>query len=178
MNREETQVTARQRRDALQQAHAIRRANLELKRQQLAARHSTERKALADMQSASSAAVVRDRAAKHPKGVLAFLARVTGFDALTAFRHTGRTGEGIAEQRLQTAALVRRHRREMQNFRHQERGLASLDKRERRSLETGCAAKLCGNSPARTAPASGLNSPPPLPVRPKSGKAMAGKKEN
>ena len=88
------------------------------------------------MQSASSAAVFRDRAAKHPKGVLAFLARITGFDALTAFRHTREDRRRIAEQRLQTAALVRRHRREMQNFRHEERGLTSLDKRERRSLET------------------------------------------
>jgi hypothetical protein len=134
--REEPQATARQRRDALLQSHAVRRASLDLKRQQLTACHSTERKALADMQSASSAAVFRDRAAKHPKGVLAFLARVTGFDALTAFRHTREDRRRIAEQRLQTAALVRRHRREMQNFRHQERGLASLDKRERRSLET------------------------------------------
>ena len=40
------------------------------------------------------------------------------------------------EQRLQSAALARRHRREMQNFKHQERALVSLDKRERRSLET------------------------------------------
>jgi hypothetical protein len=138
-NREEPdqgKQTTAQRRDALQQAHAIRRASLDLKRQQLAQCHSTERKALADMQSASSAAVFRDRAAKHPKGVLAFLARITGFDALTAFRHAREDRRRIAEQRLQTAALVRRHRREMQNFRHEERGLASLDKRERRSLET------------------------------------------
>jgi hypothetical protein len=131
-----TQGTARQRRDALEQDQSIRRANLQAKRQLLAECHSTERKALADMQNSSSAAVFRDRAAKHPRGVLAFLARVTGFDALTAFRHTREDRRRIAEQRLQTAALVRRHRREMQNFRHEERGLTSLDKRERRSLET------------------------------------------
>jgi MobA/VirD2-like, nuclease domain len=132
-----TQATPRQRRDALQQAQAIRRGNLEAKRQQLAERHSTERKALADLQSARSAAVVRDRAAKHPTGVLAFLARVTGFDALTAFRNVREDLRRNVAQRLQTAALVRRHRREMQNFKHQERALTSLDKRERRSLETG-----------------------------------------
>ena len=130
------QGTARQRREALQQTQSIRRENLQSKRQLLTECHSTERKALADMQSASSTAVFRDRAAKHPRGVLAFLARVTGFDALTAFRHIREDRRRIAEQRLQTAALVRRHRREMQNFRHQERGLASLDKRESRSLET------------------------------------------
>jgi len=130
-----TQPTARQRRDGLQEAQAIRRASLETKRQQLAAVHAGERKALADMQSASSAAIVRDRAAKHPKGVLAFLARVTGFDALAAFRHVREDLRRKVDQRLQTAALVRRHRREMQNFRHQERALTSIDKRERRSLK-------------------------------------------
>ncbi len=131
-----TPATAKQRRDALQQAQSTRRASLESKRQQLAERHSTERKALADLQNARSAAAVGDRAAKHPTGVLAFLARVTGFDALTAFRHLREDLRRNVEQRLQTAALVRRHRREMQNFRHQERALTSLDKRERRSLET------------------------------------------
>ena len=133
---QEKQGTARQRRDALEQAQSIRRENLGSKRQLLAECHSSERKALADMQNSSSAAVFRDRAAKQPKGVLAFLSRVTGFNALTAFRHAREDRRRIAEQRLQTAALVRRHRREMQNFRHQENGLASLDKRERRSLET------------------------------------------
>ena len=132
-----TQATPRQRRDALQQAQAIRRGNLESKRQQLAERHSIERKALADLQSARSAAAVRDRAAKHPTGVLAFLARVTGFNALTSFRHVPEDLRRKVEQRLQTAALVRRHRREMQNFKHQERALTSLDKRERRSLKIG-----------------------------------------
>jgi hypothetical protein len=132
-----TQATAQQRRDALQQAQGIRRTNLESKRQQLADRHSIERKALADLQSARSAAAVRDRAAKHPTGVLAFLARVTGFNALTSFRHIPEDLRRKVEQRLQTAALVRRHRREMQNFKHQERALTSLDKRERRSLEIG-----------------------------------------
>ena len=131
-----TPTTARERRDALQQAQAMRRADLESKRQQLAERHNTERKALADMQSARSAAAVRDRAAKHPTGVLAFLTHITGFDPLTAFRQVREDLRRTVEHRLQKAALARRHRREMQNFKYQERGLDSLDKRERRSLET------------------------------------------
>jgi hypothetical protein len=135
-SRAERQESARQRRDALQEVQSVRRENLESKRRQLAECHNAERKALDDMQSARSNAIVRERAAKHPKGVLAFLARITGFDALTAFRHAREDRRRTAEQRLQTAALVRRHRREMQNFRHQESGLTSLDKRERRSLET------------------------------------------
>ncbi|MGH6879012.1 MAG: relaxase/mobilization nuclease domain-containing protein [Rhizomicrobium sp.] len=132
----ETPATARERREALQKAQAIRRADLESKRQQLVQSHNTERKALADMQSARSAAAVRDRAAKHPTGVLAFLTRVTGFDPVTAFRNVREELRRTVEHRLQTAALARRHRREMQNFKYRERGLASLDKRERRSLET------------------------------------------
>lgn len=131
-----TPATAKERREALQQAQGIRRANLESKRQQLAERHNIERKALADMHSARSAAVARDRALQHPTGVLAFLARVTGFDVLTAFRHVREDLRKTVEQHLQTAALARRHRREMQNFKQQERSLVSLDKRERRSLET------------------------------------------
>ncbi len=128
--------TAQERREALQQAHAVRRGNLEEKRQQLAAVHGGERKALAELQIARSAAVLQERAARQPTGVLAFLARITGFNALTAFRHAREDKQRIAEQRQQTAALIRRHRREMQNFRHQESALGSLDKRERRSLET------------------------------------------
>jgi len=136
-SRAERQETTRQQREALQQAHAARRASLDAKRQQLAGRHGEERKALADLHNARSAAVVQERAAKQPKGVMAFLARVTGFNALTAIRHAREDRRRTAEQRLQTAALIRRHRREMQNFRHQDSALVSLDKRERRSLETG-----------------------------------------
>lgn len=131
-----TKETTQERREALQETHAVRRENLEEKRRQLAALHGVERKALAEVQSARSAAVLQERAARQPTGVLAFLARITGFNALTAFRHAREDKQRIAEQRQQTAALIRRHRREMQNFRHQESALGSLDKRERRSLET------------------------------------------
>ncbi len=112
------------------------------------------------------------------QGVMAFLARITGFNALTAFRHAREDKQRIAEQRQQTAALIRRHRREMQNFRHQESALGSLDKRERRSLETSVAPRgVAAVSPVPTAPSS-LNSRPPPPARPKSGRAMTSGKKN
>jgi Relaxase/Mobilisation nuclease domain len=132
-----TPATARERREALQKSQAVRRENLDAKRQQLAERHGEERKALAELQSARSEVIVRARAAQQSKGVLAFLARITGFNALTAFRHERQDKQRYAENRQQTAALLRRHRREMQNFRQQGSSLTSLDKRERRSLETG-----------------------------------------
>ena len=131
-----TPAATRERRDTLQKAQAIRRAEIESKRQQLVQRHNAERKALTDMQSARSTAAARDRAAKHPTGVLAFLTRVTGFDPVNAFRNVKEDLRRTVEHRLQTAALARRHRREMQNFKYQERALDSLDKRERRSLVT------------------------------------------
>jgi hypothetical protein len=121
----------------LAKAHALRRADLEAKRQQLAERHSAERKALSDLQNARNEDIARDRAVKQPKGVLSFLARITGFNALTGFRQSLQDRKRDQEYSLQSAALARRHSREMENFKHQERGLDSLDKRERRSLETG-----------------------------------------
>ena len=132
----EPQATAKLRREALQEAQALRRAELDARRKLLAERHGEERKALTDLQSARSDTVVRARAAQAPKGVLAFLARITGFNALTAFRQERQDQQRNAENRQQTAALIRRHRREMQNFRQQDSALTSLDKRERRSLET------------------------------------------
>ena len=132
----ELQATATLRREALQEAQDLRRAELDGRRKLLAARHGEERKALTDLQSARGDAIVRARAAQTPKGVLAFLARITGFNALTAFRHERQDQQRHAENRQQTAALLRRHRREMQNFRQQDSSLTSLDKRERRSLET------------------------------------------
>lgn len=132
----EKQTPARVRREALQEAQALRRSELDAARKLLAARHGEECKALAELQSARSDAIVRARAAQAPKGVLAFLARITGFNALTAFRHERQDQQRNAENRQQTAALLRRHRREMQNFRQQDSALTSLDKRERRSLET------------------------------------------
>ncbi len=150
--------TGRERRAALQEAQAVRRAALDTKRQQLAERHIAERKALSDLQNSRSADTARDRAAKQPKGVFAFLARITGYDALTAFRHARQDRKTEQDHRLQTVALARRHGREMENFSHQERGLKALDKRERRSLETGLRRDVFRRiaAPVRTMPAQEL----------------------
>jgi len=131
------QATAKQRRDALQEAQVLRRGELDAKRQKLADRHAAERKALVELHGARTADIARDRAAKQPKGLLALISRITGFNALTDFRQGRQDRKREQDHRLQTAALTRRHSREMENFKHQESGLTSLDKRERRSLETG-----------------------------------------
>jgi len=133
---EAAKTEAQRRRDELAKAHAARRAPLEEERSRLAARHEAERKALAEMQAAKTQAVAAQRAAKQPTGVLAFLARITGYNAVTAWRHERQDRQSGAEFKAQKDALARRHEREMENFRHRESGLTALDKRERRSLET------------------------------------------
>jgi MobA/VirD2-like, nuclease domain len=132
----QAKAQAQKRRDDLAKAHAARHATLEGKKSALARKHEGERKALAELHAAKSADIARDRAARQPKGVLAFLARVTGFNALTAWREQRQDRGRDAEFKTQKKALARRHAREMEDFKHRERGLISLDKRERRSLET------------------------------------------
>lgn len=55
---------------------------------------------------------------------------------------------------MQSAALARRHGREMENFKHQLSGLTSLEKRERRSLETALRRDVFRTiaAPAKTRP--------------------------
>ena len=127
---------AQERRDVLTKAQAARRADLEGKKMILAGRHADERKALAELQAAKTADIARERADRQPKGVLAFLARITGYNALTAWQERKEDRKLDDEFKAQKDALARRHEREMENFRHRESGLTSLDKRERRSLET------------------------------------------
>src|SRR5262249_23369799 len=127
---------AQPRRDELAKAHDVRRAPLEERKQQLAQKHDAERKALADLHTAKTAAIAGERAASQPKGVLAFLARITGYNAITAWQRQRQDSKMGDEFKAQKEALARRHEREMEDFRHRERGLTALDKRERRSLET------------------------------------------
>ncbi len=128
--------TSPRRRDDLASTHAARRAGLDTKKQQLAQRHDAERRALADLQSSRNAEIARQRSARQPKGVIALLARVTGYDALTTYRQKRHDRKMEEEFKAQKDALGRRHAREMEDFKHRERGLTSLEKRERRSLET------------------------------------------
>ncbi len=106
------------------------------KKQQLAQRHDAERRALADLQSSRNAEIARQRSARQPNGIIALLSRITGYDAFTTYRQKKHDRKMEEEFKAQKDALDRRHAREMEDFRHRERGLTSLEKRERRSLET------------------------------------------
>jgi len=133
---EAAKATAGQRRDDLAKAHAARRSDLDTKKQQLAQRHDAERRALADLQGSRNAEIARQRAARQPKGIIALLSRVTGYNAFTTYRQKKHDRKMEEEFKAQKDALDRRHAREMEDFKHRERGLTSLEKRERRSLET------------------------------------------
>lgn len=127
---------AQKRRDELAKAHAVRRSELEGKKEKLAQTHEAERKALAQIQAAKTEKAAKDRAAKEPKGVIAFLARITGYNTIAAWRDRREDRKTAQGQEQQREALARRHAREMEDFRHRESGLTALEKRERRSLET------------------------------------------
>ena len=133
---EAAKATAEQRREDLAKAHAARRSDLDAKKQQLAQRHDAERRTLADLQGSRNAEIARQRSARQPKGIIALLSRVTGYDAFTTYRQKKHDRKMEEEFKVQKDALDRRHAREMEDFRHRERGLTSLEKRERRSLET------------------------------------------
>jgi len=130
------QPTPQERRAALAEAHAQRRAELESERRKLAEKHEAERKALADMHGARNEQVARDRAARQPKGIVAFLSRVTGFQAITEFRRNWQDKKREQEHHLQMDALDRKHAREIDSFKHRESGLSAVEQKERRSLET------------------------------------------
>lgn len=133
---EAAKATAQQRREDLAKVHAARRDELEKKKQQLAQKHDAERRALIDLQSSRNVEIARQRSTRQPKGILALLSRVTGYDAFTTYRQKKHDRKMEQDFKAQKAALDRRHAREMEDFKHRERGLTSLEKRERRSLET------------------------------------------
>lgn len=132
----EIKAEAQRRREALDAAHAERRARLDKRRTALEAQHRLEREALSEMQDAANRGVALKRKASRPKGSLAFLTRITGIRALTEKREQRQDEQRREEHRRQTAALARRHQREMQDFSRYDRALAKVEAREKRSLRT------------------------------------------
>ena len=126
----------KERRAVLEDRQRERRAALEEKKQALAAQHAKEREALKALQAAETKGVLDRRLAGQSRGIVAFLARITGIRAFVEMRQRKQDEKRSEAHREQTAALKRRHAREMEDFSHRERGLTSLEKRERRSLGT------------------------------------------
>jgi hypothetical protein len=131
-----SQDTAATMRADLEKEQRQRRGDLDKKRKDLFAQHRTEREALAAAQESEVKGVLSARLRAQPRGVIAFIARITGIRLLAARRQKKQDQARAREHTAQREALKRRHARETLEFQHRYRGLISLEKRERRSLET------------------------------------------
>jgi hypothetical protein len=121
---------------ALQQRHAIRRAELDKRREALKNRHSTERAALAGAHSHEERGVADRRRRHEPKGLLHFLGKITGVNALIRHRQKKQDLGRAERQGAELAGLEQRHEREIAEFSRHYRALARVENREINSLET------------------------------------------
>jgi hypothetical protein len=123
-----------ERRAAFKARQTQRRKDLDQKRADLLARHSTEREALKDLQDAENSCVVTAQLEKQPKGLAAFLTRITG---IVEYKQKEQDQLRSAQHDRQTEALKRRHDREKQDMDWHDMALARLETRENKSLYTG-----------------------------------------
>lgn len=130
-------ATAKTKRAELATAQTKRRAAIDDRRRALFEKHRIERAALAAAQESATKGIHSARLRAQPRGVIAFLARITGVSFVIAQRQKRQDRARVEDHDRQTQALKRRHEREVKEFQHNYRALTSLDKRERRSLETG-----------------------------------------
>jgi hypothetical protein len=126
---------AKDRREELSRDHAERRSKLDVKNTELEKRIDTERQALLDLQTAEKDGVLDARAAKQPRGMLAFLARITGIQAYMAARHSRQDAAREKAHKAEQEALGRRHGRERHEMGRQYASLAAVETRECQSLE-------------------------------------------
>ena len=126
---------ARARREQLARRHDERRSQLDGQRAELDKRFEAERQALRDLQTAEKDGVLAARAAKQPRGMLAFLSRITGIQAFIAARHSRQDAMREKAHKAEHEALDRRHGRERQEMDRRDAALAAVEARERQSLE-------------------------------------------
>lgn len=121
---------------ALKERQAARRAEIDRHRIDLIARHLGERDGLRAMQDAENTGVVGVRLQKQPKGILAFLTRITGIQMITEARYRKQDERRADQHKEQAGALQRRHARELkENDRHYG-ALDRLEARENRAAHT------------------------------------------
>ena len=127
-------LSLEQRRADLTALHAKRRAELKSRREALEKTHAEEREALREAQKAENDGVTSERLLRKPKGLRAFLTRITGIQFVIDRRNRKQDDARAAHHRQQTEALERRHSREMLDFKRHDRAMASVAKRELASL--------------------------------------------
>ena len=125
----------KQRREALVERQAGRRAELDKQRADLYARQFAERGALREMQAAGNTGVAAARLEKQPKGLAAFLTRITGIGSLVSWVKNKADAIREATQKRQTETLLRRHDRELKEMDRHYGALDRLETRENRAAD-------------------------------------------
>ncbi len=120
----------------LQGAHAKRRGVVDAELKTAILRQIEEQDSLRMMQDAENTGIVNARLQKQPKGLTAFLVRITGIQMLVDWQHRKEDQQRTQDHQEQRNALGRRHDRERQDIKAQYRALARVEKRELRSLQT------------------------------------------
>ncbi len=120
----------------LDEAHRTRRAALDQIKAGLEQRHRAERDALLSIQRDRNRAIAQKRRAREPKGLKAFLGKITGFVKLRRQRQNEEDAQRTEAQRENIGELTRRQERERRDLARQYRALGRVEKRELRSLET------------------------------------------
>jgi hypothetical protein len=129
----EQEATAR--REELGRKHEERRGELESRRAEMEKRMTGERHALLDLHAAEKEGVLAARAAKQPRGMLAFLSRITGIKAFIEARQVRQDVAREKAHKAELASLDRRHGRERKDIERQYANLSAVATRERQSLE-------------------------------------------
>jgi hypothetical protein len=122
-----------QRTSALHARQHQRRADLDKHRLDLHARQFRERAALRAMQADHHAEVATERQQKQPKGLAAFLTRITGIGRFVAWAQDKADRKRETAHRRETDALLHRHTRELKEMERHYGALDRLEKRENRA---------------------------------------------
>jgi hypothetical protein len=132
----ETAAGIETRKAALQARQEQRRTELGKQRLDLFARQFSERGALREMQAGENTGIGAARSEKQPKGLIAFLTRITGIGSLLAWAQTKQDQKREATHGHQAETLQRRHGLELKELERTYRALDRLETRENRSAET------------------------------------------
>ena len=123
-------------RTRLDAAHKQRRAVLDKIKKDLEQRHRAERAALLAVQRDRNMKIAKERRESEPKGLAAFLGKITGIASLTKKRQQETDAQRTQAQRETIGQLTRRQKRESRDLARHFRALGRVEKREIRALET------------------------------------------
>ena len=121
---------------ALHPRQQQRRDQLDKHRLDLHARQFRERGALRDMQAGEHTGVAAARTERQPKGLAAFLTRITGIGSLVSWVQNKADQKREATHKQQTETLLRHHDRELKEMDRHYLALHRLEVRENRSAST------------------------------------------